>query len=127
MYHHLYVTLFYVITTPVEQSIIINIIEIMKDIYVINAFGGDAVGRLVRINKKEVKLVASKISLDGRDYAFVKNEKILKKYSKKEIVQTGNLYDYDSYLRTQKGSGNAVAVDKLLIFKSGRYEIEKIR
>jgi len=99
----------------------------MKDIYVINAFGGDAVGRLVRINKKEVKLVASKISLDGRDYAFVKNEKILKKYSKKEIVQTGNLYDYDSYLRTQKGSGNAVAVDKLLIFKSGRYQIEKIR
>lgn len=87
MYHHLYVTLFYLITTPVEQSIIINIIETMKAIYVINAFGGDAVGRLVRINKKEVKLVASKISLDGRDYAFVKNEKILKKYSKKRLFK----------------------------------------
>ena len=83
--------------------------------------------RVAVINKKEVKLVASKISLDGRDYAFVKDEKILKKYIKKEIVQTGNLYDYDSYLRSQKGSGNAVVVGILLIFKSGKYQIEKIR
>ena len=83
--------------------------------------------RVAVINKKEVKLVASKISLDGRDYAFVKDVKILKKYSKKDIVQTGNLYDYDSYLRSQKGSGNAVAVGKLLIFKTGKYQIEKIR
>ena len=83
--------------------------------------------RVAVINKKEVKLVASKISLDGRDYAFVKDEKILKKYSKKDIVQTGNLYDYDSYLRSQTGSGNAVIVGKLLIFKSGKYQIEKIR
>ena len=83
--------------------------------------------RVAVINKKEVKLVASKISLDGRDYAFVKDVKILKKYSKKDIVQTGNLYDYDSYLRSQNGSGNAVIVGELLIFKSGKYQIEKIR
>ena len=79
------------------------------------------------INKREVKLVANKISLDGKDYAFVKDEKILKKYSKRNIVQTGSLYDYDSYLRSQKGMGNAVIVGKLLIFENASYQIEKIR
>lgn len=79
------------------------------------------------MNKQQIKLVASKISLDGKDYAFVKDDKILKKYSKKKIVQTGNLYDYDSYLRSQKGIGNAVVIGKLLIFDTGKYQIEKIR
>lgn len=79
------------------------------------------------INKEKIKLVASKISLDGRDYAFVKDIKILKKYTKQNIVQTGNLYDYDSYLRSQKGNGNAVNVGKLLIYDNGKYKIEKIR
>ena len=83
--------------------------------------------RVAVMNKQEIKLVASKISLDGKDYAFVKDEKILKKYSKKKIVQTGNLYDYDSYLRSQKGIGNAVVIGKLLIFDTGKYQIEKIR
>ena len=45
----LYVNLFYVIITHIELSIIINIIETMKAICVINAFGADAGGRLVRI------------------------------------------------------------------------------
>lgn len=83
--------------------------------------------RVAVMNKQEIKLIASKISLDGMDYAFVKDEKLLKKYSKKNIVQTGNLYDYDSYLRSQKGIGNAVVIGKLLIFNSGKYQIEKIR
>ena len=83
--------------------------------------------RVAVMNKQEIKLVASKISLDGKDYAFVKDEKLLKKYSKKKVVQTGNLYDYDSYLRSQKGIGNAVVIGKLLIFDTGKYQIEKIR
>ena len=83
--------------------------------------------RVAVINKKEVKLIANKISLDGKDYAFVKDEKLLKKYSKKKVVQTGNLYDYDSYLRSQKGLGSAVNIGKLLIYDTGKYQIEKIR
>jgi hypothetical protein len=83
--------------------------------------------KVALINKKEVKLVAEKISLDGKDYAYVKTERILKKYEKQDVVNMGELYDYDSYVRSQKGNGSAINIGKLLIFKNGSYRIEKIR
>ena len=84
--------------------------------------------KIAVINKQKVTLDAQKITLDGSVFGYVKQtSKILKKYSKQEVVEMGDIYDYESYLRSQKGIGNAILVGKLLIFKNGSYQIEKLR
>ena len=79
------------------------------------------------INKRKVKLEAQKISLDGADYGYVKSTRILKKYKDRGVIDMGDLYDFDSYVRSQKGLGNAIVIGKLLIMKDGSYKIEKLR